>query len=85
MQRRLLRYAANQLGTAPDFAATEAVLALAQTGRAGQRMELAGCIRAERTPRELRLTVQPATGPGNPAISRFTRTRRDRTAPGNSA
>jgi len=72
LQRRLLRYAANQLGTAPDFAATEAVLALAQTGRAGQRMELAGCIRAERTPRELRLTVQPATGPAQAAYPEYT-------------
>jgi tRNA(Ile)-lysidine synthase len=57
VQRRLLRYAAEQLGTAPDFAATEALRTLALTGRAGQKCELAQGLRAERTPRELRLTV----------------------------
>jgi len=57
VQRRLLRYAAEQLGAAPDFASTEALRALALTGRAGQRCELAQGLRAERTPRELRLAV----------------------------
>jgi tRNA(Ile)-lysidine synthase len=61
IQRRLLRFAAAQLGAAPDFAATEALRQLALTGRAGQRCELAEGFRAERTPRELRLTVGPAS------------------------
>jgi tRNA(Ile)-lysidine synthase len=56
LQRRLLRYAAQQLGVAPDFASTEALRTLALTGRAGQKRELAQSLRAERTPRELRLT-----------------------------
>ena len=60
LQRRLLRYAADQLGVAVDFPSTEALRALALTGRAGQRVELAEGLRAERTPRELRLAVLPA-------------------------
>jgi tRNA(Ile)-lysidine synthase len=59
LQRRLLRYAAMQLGASPDFPSTEAIRALALTGRAGQRRELAESLRAERTPRELRLSVGP--------------------------
>jgi tRNA(Ile)-lysidine synthase len=61
VQRRLLRYAAEQLGAAPDFLSTETLRALALTGRAGQKCELAQGLRAERTPRELRLEVG-ATG-----------------------
>jgi tRNA(Ile)-lysidine synthase len=61
VQRRLLRCAAEQLGAAPDFLSTEALRALALTGRAGQRCELAQGLRAERTPRELRLEMG-ATG-----------------------
>jgi tRNA(Ile)-lysidine synthase len=61
VQRRLLRYVAEQLGTAPDFASTEALRTLALTGRAGQKCELAQRLRAERTPRELRLTVGAAS------------------------
>jgi tRNA(Ile)-lysidine synthase len=57
LQRRLLRHAAELLGAAPDFASTEALRALALTGRAGQKRELAQGFRAERTPRELRLAV----------------------------
>jgi len=57
LQRRLLRHAAEQLGTAPDFAATESLRTLALEGRAGQRLELAQGLRAERTHRELRLTA----------------------------
>jgi tRNA(Ile)-lysidine synthase len=64
LQRRLLRHAAGQLhgqhGAAPDFAATEALRALALAGRAGQRLELAHGFRAERSPRELRLTAGSA-------------------------
>ncbi|MGD0894064.1 MAG: tRNA lysidine(34) synthetase TilS [Terracidiphilus sp.] len=64
VQRRLLRHAAGLLGTAPDFAATEALRALALQGRAGQKRELAQGLRAERTPRELRLTVEPVSAAG---------------------
>jgi tRNA(Ile)-lysidine synthase len=60
VQRRLLRYAAGQLGATPDFLSTEALRALAFTGRAGQKCELAQGLRAERTPRELRLRVGTA-------------------------
>jgi tRNA(Ile)-lysidine synthase len=60
LQRRLLRHAAELLGAAPDFAATEELRALALTGRAGQKREFANGLRAERTPRELRLTVGSA-------------------------
>ena len=58
LQRRLLRHAAGKLGAALDFPATEAMRMLALEGRAGQRRELAQGLRAERTPRELRLTVE---------------------------
>jgi tRNA(Ile)-lysidine synthase len=56
-----LRHAAGQLGAAPDFASTEALRTLALNGRAGQKRELAQGLRAERTPRELRLTVEPVS------------------------
>jgi tRNA(Ile)-lysidine synthase len=74
LQRRILRHAAAQLGAAPDFLATESLRSLALTGRAGQKAELASGLRAERSHRELRLTIQPpaamdSTGPapGSPA------------------
>ena len=57
LQRRLLRYAAEQMGAALDFASTEALRALALTGRSGQKRELSKGLRAERTPRELRLAA----------------------------
>jgi tRNA(Ile)-lysidine synthase len=60
VQRRLLRHAARQLGAPPDFSATEALRELVLTGRAGQRRELANGLRAERSHRELRLTVNAA-------------------------
>jgi tRNA(Ile)-lysidine synthase len=59
VQRRLLRYAAGLLGTAPDFAATEALHSLALKGKAGQKRELAQGLVGERTSRELRLSVLP--------------------------
>jgi tRNA(Ile)-lysidine synthase len=68
LQRRLLRFAAGQLGAAPDFAATEALRALALGGRAGQKSELAQGLRAERTHRELRLAAEPIPGAGMPGI-----------------
>lgn len=58
-QRRLLRYAAEQLGSAPDYSATEALRALALVGRAGQKLQLAHGLHAERSARELRLTILP--------------------------
>jgi tRNA(Ile)-lysidine synthase len=61
MQRRLLRFAAEQMGAALDFAGTEALRTLALDGRAGQKRELAQGLRAERTPRELRLTIEAAS------------------------
>ena len=59
LQRRVLRHAAESLGETLDFGGTEALRALALTGRAGQKRELAGGLRAERTPRELRLEIAP--------------------------
>ena len=59
LQRRVLRYVAAQLGAAPDFPATESLRTLALTGRAGQKAEFASGLRAERSHRELRLTIQP--------------------------
>jgi tRNA(Ile)-lysidine synthase len=64
LQRRLLRHAAGQLGAKPDFAATEALRTLALTGQTGQKLELADGLRAERTPRELRLTTGAAVATG---------------------
>jgi tRNA(Ile)-lysidine synthase len=61
VRRRLLRYAAGQLGAAPDFTATEALHSLALDGRAGQKRELAQGLVAERTARELRLTAAPVS------------------------
>jgi tRNA(Ile)-lysidine synthase len=55
LQRRLLRHAAMQFGVSLDFSATEKLRSLALTGRAGLKLELASGLRAERTPRELRL------------------------------
>ncbi len=60
LQRRLLRQAAEQTGTALDFAATESLRGLALTGRAGQKLELAQGLRAERSHRELHLSAQAA-------------------------
>lgn len=67
MQRRVLRHAAGPLGFAPDFPATEALRELAETGHAGQKVELAGGLRGERTHRELRLSVQPSATPSGAA------------------
>jgi tRNA(Ile)-lysidine synthase len=63
LQRRLLRFAVGQLGAAPDFEATESLRTLSLSGRAGQKLELAQGLRAERTPRELRLTTEPTAEP----------------------
>jgi tRNA(Ile)-lysidine synthase len=61
LQRRILRHAAQQLGAALDFPATESLRQLALSGRAGQKCELAAGLRAERSHRELRLSIQPVT------------------------
>jgi tRNA(Ile)-lysidine synthase len=55
MQRRLLRFAAAELEASLDFAATEALRHLALNGRASQKLELAGGLRADRSHREIRL------------------------------
>jgi tRNA(Ile)-lysidine synthase len=72
LQRRLLRQAVEKLGAGLDFAATEAVRALALTGRAGQKRELAQGLRAERTPRELRLSAGPVSRPRGSAVPEYT-------------
>ena len=59
MQRRVLRLAADGLGAALDFQGTEGLRNLALNGRAGQKLELAKGLRAERTPRELHLEMGP--------------------------
>jgi tRNA(Ile)-lysidine synthase len=60
LQRRILREAAHSLCTTLDFDSTESLRTLATEGRAGQKLELAQGLRAERSHRELRLTVQPS-------------------------
>ena len=55
LQRRLLRHAAKQIGVDLDFTATESLRSLALEGSAGQKLDLTLGLRAERTPRELRL------------------------------
>ena len=62
LQRRVVRYAAEQFGASLDFDATEAVRSLALGGRAGQKLMLPQGLRAERTARELRLTPGRAVG-----------------------
>lgn len=59
LQRRLLRHAAASLGTALDFESTEAIRLLALEGKAGQKRQLAQGLQAERSPRELRLSIAP--------------------------
>ena len=59
VQRRVLRWAASELGAALDFGSTEALRSLALSGRSGQRRQVEG-LGAERTARELRLEVGPA-------------------------
>ena len=69
MQRRLLRYAAERLGAALDFASTEALRTLALTGHAGQKRELAQGLRGERSHRELQLGL--AAGGGAKAAQEY--------------
>jgi len=72
LQRRLLRHAAQQLGAKLDFPATEAIRSLALEGRAGQRRELSLGLRAERTSRELRLTLSPVPASSAIDVSDYT-------------
>jgi tRNA(Ile)-lysidine synthase len=65
LQRRLIRYAAEQLEAASDFADTEALRNLGLAGRAGQKLELGDGLRAERSHRELRLSRGPVTVSGS--------------------
>jgi tRNA(Ile)-lysidine synthase len=65
LQRRLLRRATSQLGAALDFEATESLRFLVLTGRASQKLEFADGLHAERTPRELRLSREPAAKPAS--------------------
>lgn len=59
LQRRVIRYTAQKLGFALDFAGTEALRNLGLGGRAGQKCELASGLRAERTHRELQFSIAP--------------------------
>jgi tRNA(Ile)-lysidine synthase len=72
LQRRLLRYAAAQLGTALDFPSTEALRSLALAGRAGQSLQLAPWLSAERTHRELRLTVPAVATTASEIVPEYT-------------
>ena len=65
LQRRLIRYAADRLGAALDFSATEAVRALALEGRAGQKLALPNNLRAEKTARELRFSISHESSRGD--------------------
>jgi tRNA(Ile)-lysidine synthase len=67
VQRRLLREAAGRIGAALDYQATEALRRMALEGNAGQKLEPAAGLFAERTPRELRLA---ASGPAGSAAKR---------------
>jgi tRNA(Ile)-lysidine synthase len=58
LQRRIVRHAVERLGAGVDFAGTEKLRELALAGRAGQKCELGGGVRAERSHRELRLSIQ---------------------------
>lgn len=57
LQRRLIRCAAERFGAALDFSATESIRSLALTGRAGQKLALPHGLLAEKTARELRLSI----------------------------
>ena len=71
LQRRLLRSAAEELGASIDFPATETLRTLAITGKAGQKRELAHGLRAERTPRELRLSILPVASSPSESAAEF--------------
>lgn len=60
LRRRVLRAAARQLGCALNFEQTERLMALCEPEGA-RRQQLTADLRAERTPRELRLAREAAT------------------------
>ncbi len=64
--RRLLRAAARQLGPALDFDQTARLLALAVSQSSPRREDLSAHLRAERTPRELRLLFTANSAPPRP-------------------
>ncbi len=66
LQRRILRAAARQLGMAIDFDQTARLLGMVATNVA-RRETLTAELRAERTPRELRLVYAEVTTAGAPA------------------
>lgn len=68
LQRRLLRHAAGRFDVQLDFVATEALRSLALSGRAGQQLPLPQGLRAERTARELRLSIGLAGDSGAPNV-----------------
>jgi tRNA(Ile)-lysidine synthase len=72
LQRRLLRFAAEQLGAKIDSPATEELRALALSGKAGQKRQLAQGLRAERSHRELRLRLADTEGQMADATAEFT-------------
>lgn len=61
LRRRVLRAAAEQTGCALNFEQTELLLAMCE-GRASRRETLTAEVRAERTPRELRIVREGAAG-----------------------
>ncbi len=63
LQRRVLRFAAEQFGASLDFVATEELRTLALSGRAGQKLEFPRGLRAERTAREVRMSVEAPSTP----------------------
>jgi tRNA(Ile)-lysidine synthase len=72
LRRRVLRAALSRLGHSADFEETESLLQMCGlgAGKAGVRLDLPGGIRAERTPRELRLERVP--DPEGTAVEGYT-------------
>ncbi|HZU09287.1 MAG TPA: tRNA lysidine(34) synthetase TilS [Pseudacidobacterium sp.] len=71
MRRRVLRAAAEQLGACLNFDQTELLLELCE-GKAGRRQVLTAELRAERSPRELRLVRSASAKADAPPEYEFT-------------
>ncbi len=71
LRRRVLRAAAAQLGAQLDYDETARVFALLEVPVSGtpRREQLTAQLRAERTPRELRLISEPATAAPEPDVA----------------
>jgi tRNA(Ile)-lysidine synthase len=69
LMRRLLRAAARELGFSLDFEQTARLLALVQGPANTRREQLTGELRAERTPRELRLLSAKQPGASLPSAT----------------